>query len=162
MRRRGGGHSCRLAAMTASAQSRPPLGPIASSPRQVFNYPRLPGTRWMNLVRAGYGIALLCLPGTLITAVTGDPASVRVRAVARVLGARQLAQAAICGLAPVRDLIEAGVAADGLHAASMLMMAGAEPGLRRALLTDAVIAATFAGAAATSVRRTPASPSRVC
>jgi hypothetical protein len=93
------------------------------------------------------------MPGRLITAVTGRQASGRARAVARILGARHLAQAAICGAVPARGLIEAGSAADGLHAASMLVLAGIDPGLRRALLGDALVATTLAAVTAAALRR---------
>jgi hypothetical protein len=91
----------------------------------------------------------------MITALAGAPVSGRVLAVARVLGVRQLAQAGICGLAPTRRLVQAGVAVDGLHAASMLGLAGAEPGLRRALLAETVIAAGLASATIASLHRQP-------
>jgi hypothetical protein len=119
---------------------------------------RAPGplsVRLISAVRASYGLALLCVPGPMITALAGGPVSGRVLTVARVLGVRQLAQGMICGLAPVRELVEAGVAADGLHGASMLVLAGAEPRLRRALLAETVIAAALASAAATSLHRQP-------
>jgi len=112
---------------------------LASGPR---------ATAWASLARAGYGTALLCAPGPVISVMTGGPVSRRARAVARVLGARHLVQAAVCGLVPARGLIRAGAAADGLHAASMLVLAVTAPGLRRALLADAVIAATLASASA--------------
>jgi len=116
-----------------------------------------PGVRWMSIVRASYGWALLCVPGPMITAVTGAPVSGRVRAVARVLGARQIVQAAVCGLVPAPGLIQAGAAADGLHAASMLALTGAEPNLRRPLFAETMIAAAFASAGAAC---RPASASR--
>ena len=143
--------------MTASARAL--LRSVAGALQQAGQAPAPLGTRWTSvaraccIVRASYGGALLCVPGPMITAVTGAPASGRVRAVARVLGARQLAQAVVCGLAPRRGLIQAGAAADGLHAASMLALAGTEPTLRRALLADTAIAAAFASVATTSLRR---------
>ena len=137
--------------MTASARTL--IRSAAAARQQAGPVPVPLGTRWTSVVRAGYGVALLCVPGPMITAVTGAPASGRVRAVARVLGARQLAQAAVCGLAPARGLVQAGAAADGLHAASMLALAGTEPTLRRALVADGAIAAAFASVATTSLRR---------
>jgi len=139
--------------MTAPAQAL--LRSVASALQQA-GPARFPlGTRWMSVVRAGYGSALLCVPGLVISAVTGAPASGRVRAVARVLGVRQLVQAAVCGMAPRRGLVQAGAAADALHAASMLALAGTEPALRRALLADTAIAAAFASVATTSMRPEP-------
>jgi len=139
--------------MTASARAL--LRSVAGAVQQDGPAPAALGTRWMNVVRAGYGGALLCVPGPMISAVTGAPVSGRVRAVARVLGARQLVQAAVCGLAPGRRLVQAGAAADGLHAASMLALAGTEPALRRALLAETAIASAFASVATTSLRREP-------
>jgi hypothetical protein len=125
-------------------------GPVLASPGMA---PAPPGTRWMSIVRASYGGALLFAPLPMITAVTGAPVSGRVRAVARVLGTRQLVQAMVCGLAPARGLIQVGAAADGLHAASMLALARAEPNLRRPLLAETVIAAALASVAMASLRQ---------
>ena len=130
--------------MIASAQTRTRLPVIGSGRRQARTLPALPSMRWINFARAGYGVALLVLPTPLISGATGYPASARVRGVARVLGGRQLAQGTICGLAPERGLIRAGAAADALHASSMLLLAAAEPRLRKALLADATIAAALA------------------
>jgi hypothetical protein len=113
----------------------------------------LPATRWLSLARAAYGAGLLALPGPMITAITGSPASGRTCAIARVLGARHLAQALLCGLVPARRLIQAGAAADGAHCASMVALAVASAPLRRAAATDAAIAAALAGASTVALRR---------
>jgi hypothetical protein len=118
--------------------------------------------RWMSVARAGYGGALLCVPGPMITALTGTPVAGRDLAVARVLGVRQLAQAAVCGPAPARGLIQAGAAVDCLHAASMLALARAQPRLRRALLAETVIAAALAAAAAASLQGQPGVADQMC
>lgn len=115
--------------------------------------PLVPATRWLSLARAAYGAALLCTPGPLIAAVTGYPASPPARFAARVLGLRHLAQALICGAIPVRGLIEAGAAADSLHAASMFVLAGTDRGRRVALLADALVACTFVAISANALRR---------
>lgn len=104
-----------------------------------------------SVVRACYGAALLCMPGRMIATATGRAASGRACAVARVLGVRHLSQAVICGLCPTPQLIAAGTAVDALHSASMLALAGVEPGLRRALLADAGVAAGLASAGAAAV-----------
>jgi hypothetical protein len=123
----------------------------ASSPRP--NRPAWPLTEigLAGLARAGYGLALLCAPGLLIGAATGQAASSRAKGVARLLGARHLAQAAACGAFPVRGLLAAGAAADGLHAASMLALAGADARVRRAVLADAGIEALFAASTAAAL-----------
>jgi hypothetical protein len=146
--------------MTA-ASTRALLHSAAGSLGHLAPAPAPPGVRWMSVVRAGYGAALLCDPGPMITALTGAPVSGRERAIARVLGARQLAQAAVCGLAPTRGLIQASAAVDGLHAASMLALASAKPRLRRALLAETEIAVSLALAALAGVHRQSTAASRV-
>lgn len=113
---------------------------------QAVNPGAVPSSRWACIVRASYGVALICSPGRLIELRTGCRPSSRARAVGRVLGARHLAQAVICGVFPTRWLVGAGAAADAAHCASMLTLAGADAGLRPALLTDAAIAGGFAAA----------------
>jgi hypothetical protein len=78
---------------------------------------------------------------------TGLVPSRRACSVGRLLGARHLLQAVVCGAMPTRWLIRAGAAADLLHAASMLALAGEDTGLQPALVTDAGIATAFAAAA---------------
>ena len=96
------------------------------------------------LARAGYGAALLCAPGPVIRACTGQVPSLRARRVARVLGARHLAQAAITAWAPGPGLVAAGAAVDVCHALSMLALAAVHQPLRRAELGDGLAAATLA------------------
>lgn len=127
-------------------------GTAAAQTQLVSQPPVVSASRWVSLARAGYGAALLCVPGRLIATVSGHPASRPARVTARVLGARHVAQAAICGPVPVRGLIEAGAAADGLHAASMLVLAGTDRGQRVALLADALVAAAFAAVTVAALR----------
>jgi hypothetical protein len=141
--------------MTASARIRALRRSIANAPCHAGPALARPGAGWVSIVRACYGVVLLRVPGPLVSTVAGGPVSGRVRVVARVLGARQLAQAAICGLAPTSGRLRAGAAADGLHAASMLALAWTEPRLRRALLADTAIAAAFGSAGVTSLCRPP-------
>jgi hypothetical protein len=96
------------------------------------------------LARAGYGAALLCAPGPIIGVVTGQPPSRRARQVARVLGVRHLAQAAITALNPGPEVVALGVVVDLLHAASMFAFAAVAPDLRRAELADALAATSLA------------------
>jgi hypothetical protein len=114
--------------------------------------PVLPGSRWASGVRAAYGVALLCAPGRLIAVRTGRAPSRRACLVGRVLGARHLAQAVVCGALPTRWLIRAGAAADLLHAASMVALAAEDAQLQPALLTDAGIATAFAAAGGAFLR----------
>jgi hypothetical protein len=64
--------------------------------------------------------------------------------VARLLGARHLAQATLTALVPRPGVFVAGAGVDALHAASMVMLVAADRTARRAALTDAVVEAAFA------------------
>jgi hypothetical protein len=96
------------------------------------------------LARAGYGAALLCAPGPMIGVVTGQPPSRRARQVARVLGVRHLAQAAITIWATGPEVVALGVVVDLLHATSMFAFAAVVPDLRGAELADALAATALA------------------
>jgi hypothetical protein len=107
------------------------------------------------LLRGAYGLALCAAPGTVIGLAGGPPASRRARTVARVLGVRQLAQAAASGRALAPDigtedraaLLTLSALVDALHAASMLGLAVLDPPRRRAGLADGLIALAFAAEA---------------
>lgn len=101
----------------------------------------------MSAGRAAYGAALLAVPGLLLGIVTGTPATRRDREVARVLGARHLLQAAVTLMASDRMVVP-GAAVDSLHAASMAALAVADPRLRRAGVTDCMVASLLAVAGA--------------
>jgi hypothetical protein len=111
----------------------------------------------LQAVRAGYGAALLLVPGRLIAAGTGQQAGPTVRGVARVLGARHLAQAAATArFGPSTETLGIGAAVDVTHAASMVALALADrratgaSGVRRITLTDALIETAFAAAGLSS------------
>ncbi len=104
------------------------------------------------LARAGYGAALLFAPAPMIRVCTGRSPSLRARRVARVLGVRHLAQAAITARAQRPEKITAGSVIDLCHAASMLAFAAASQSLRRAELADALVAAALAVAEPASAR----------
>jgi hypothetical protein len=105
------------------------------------------------LLRGAYGVALCATPGAVLGLAGGPPASRRARTVARILGVRQLAQAAVSGRALAPDigtedraaLLTLGALVDVLHAASMLGLAVVDPPRRRAGLADGLIALAFAG-----------------
>jgi hypothetical protein len=96
------------------------------------------------LARAGYGTALLCAPGPIIGVVTGQAPSARARQVARVLGVRHLAQAAVTVFNTGPEVVALGVIVDLLHAASMFAFAAVVPELRTAELADAFAATALA------------------
>lgn len=101
--------------------------------------------RLLQAVRAGYGAALLIAPGPVISAAAGRPAGPRARAVARVLGARHLLQAAVTSAtAPSTESLGIGAAIDLAHAASMACLAIGDRRLRRVTAPDALVATALA------------------
>ncbi|TFV53227.1 hypothetical protein [Blastococcus sp. TF02A-35] len=88
------------------------------------------------------GLALLARPGAVAAAVA--PRFPRERLwVARVLGARLVAQHALVLAAPEPAVVRAAAAVDGLHAASMLPVL-ALPRYRRFALVTGGLAAAYA------------------
>jgi hypothetical protein len=98
------------------------------------------------LARGTYGAALCCAPGLLIGLAGGPASDQRARAVARILGARHIAQAGASVLRPDPALLTLGAGVDALHAASMAALALADTPYRRTARTDALAAAAFAAA----------------
>jgi hypothetical protein len=113
----------------------------------------VPSAGLLQVVRAGYGGALLTVPGPVIRLVTGRPPGSRARAVARVLGARHLLQAALTtAAASSRPSLGIGAVVDLAHAASMAAVALADRQVRRLTLSDALIESTFAAAGVSAAR----------
>ena len=104
---------------------------------------------WLvTLARAGYGGALIGVPGLLI-GLTGQRPGARACGVARVLGVRHLAQAGITAATLLGDpgasvVLGGGAAVDLLHASSMVALGGADSRVRRAALTDATVETALA------------------
>jgi hypothetical protein len=91
--------------------------------------------------RGAYGTALLLAPARVLAAY-GAPADREApRAVARVLGARHVAQALATDGG---RFVRLGAAVDALHAATMFGLAATSDGYRRPALIDGAIASTFA------------------
>ncbi|PZS06759.1 MAG: hypothetical protein DLM64_15985 [Solirubrobacterales bacterium] len=88
--------------------------------------------------RVLHGSALLLAP-------VGDPLGDRgARVFARVLGARQLLQAAVVRPGSARGQVLAGAAVDGAHAASMVLLALVDPRRRALAGANALAASAFA------------------
>jgi len=100
----------------------------------------------LQVIRSGYGLALVLAPGPVIRLATGRPPGRRTRWAARVLGTRHLVQAALTAAAPMPAVFAVGGQVDTLHATSMLLLAAVSQGGRRAALTDALTEAGFAAA----------------
>ena len=102
--------------------------------------------RELQMIRVGYGAALVLMPGTTIFLATGLVPGRRTRRVAQVLGARHLAQAALTAAAPRPGVFAIGWQVDAVHAASMLLLAAVSRAARSAALTDALTEAAFVAA----------------
>jgi hypothetical protein len=87
---------------------------------------------------------------------TGEAPSQRARTVARILGARHLAQAALTLWRPRPAVLLAGVGIDACHAASMAALAVCDPRMRRAGIADAAAATAFTATGALTGSRTDA------
>jgi hypothetical protein len=112
---------------------------------------RLPET-----VRAGYGAALLLAPGPMLRLCTGHPAGPAARRVGRLLGARQLIQAALtAGTGPSATGLRIGAAVDLAHATSMAGLAIADRRVRAAAAADTLMATVFAATGLGQARLKP-------
>jgi hypothetical protein len=117
-----------------------------------MNVPPRRATTALQLVRAGYGAALVLVPGPVIRVATGRPPGRLARRTARLLGLRHLAQAALTAAAPSPGTFAAGGDVDSVHAASMVLLAAISRSGRRAALTDALAEAAFAAAGFSAAR----------
>lgn len=113
---------------------------------------RTPAVCWVPLIRGGYGLALLCSPGLLLR-LAGCPGDGWAHGVARLLGARHAAQAAVSAPKPSAAALALGAEADLAHALSMLGLAVVDRRRRRIGYLDATVAATFAAAGVVAARR---------
>lgn len=117
-----------------------------------------PAPHWFPLIRGTYGLALLGAPG-LFLRLAGRPGDGQARRVARMLGARQLAQAALTAPGPSTATLALGVEVDLAHALSMLGLAVADRRRRRLGYADAAVAAAFAAVGVLAARRVRATAS---
>lgn len=101
--------------------------------------------RKIEIVRAVWGIAGMSAPGRVLSTVGGDPDDRPSRVVMRILGARQLSQAALSGLSPTPAVLAMGVWVDAVHALSALGLAVGRPAYARPAFADAAIASVWAG-----------------
>jgi hypothetical protein len=115
---------------------------MASSPRQLAG---------LHLL---YGVGLLAAASTHLQrpaeAASREPAW-QAQLFARILGVRNLVEALVIARRPTRTWILASAAADGLHAASMIVLARASPRWRGSALTSAVAASLLCACAVRSL-----------
>ena len=114
--------------------------------------------RWVEVVRAGWGLSLLAAPDYVLSHVHHIQIDQRSRVVARILGARHLAQAALSGVSPSPEILAMGVWVDAVHAASAVGLAALDRPRVRAGATDALIAGSFAATGWHDLARTPGAP----
>jgi len=123
--------------------SLPPTTPVPEAvPAPLLSLALVPQVLF-PAARACYGAALLCAPGLALGLATGQAPSQRARAVARILGARHLAQAVLTLWRPRPAVFLAGAGIDACHAVSMVTLAVWDPRMRRAGLADALTATAF-------------------
>lgn len=102
--------------------------------------------------RIGFGALLVLAPGSLLRPLLGGAPSAGERAVARLLGARNLVEGAAVLRSPTRGWLAAAAAVDAAHAATMLLLAARSRRYRRAALASAAVASTAALTGAAGVR----------
>ena len=107
------------------------------------------------VARAGWACVLLLVPDKVLRIGGRPPIPAAAIAIARVLGARQLIQAAVTAVAPTGPVAGLGALVDALHAGTNVGIAALSPRWRRTALTDAAIAAGFAASGWTGRSRTP-------
>ena len=105
-----------------------------------------PRLRWIELARGAWGAALLVAPRVVLERVHHLTVDDKSLIVARVLGARHLAQAALSGVGPSPEVLAMGVWVDCAHAATAVGLAAVDRSRARGGLTDAGIAAVWAAA----------------
>ncbi|MGH9056674.1 MAG: hypothetical protein ACRDYY_12565 [Acidimicrobiales bacterium] len=109
--------------------------------------------------RLGLGVAHLAAPGFGARALTGRPFDRNVRAVVRVLGARQVAQAIVSGTRPSAAVLALGAGVDAVHSLSMLSWALVDRTHRRPALGSALLAGGFSLAGLRAARSSREYPS---
>ena len=101
--------------------------------------------RSIEILRAAWGAALLCAPRPVLEQVNHASVDATSLAVARILGARHLAQAVLSGLSPTPEVLAMGVWVDAVHAGTAAALVVVDPARSRAGIADAAVAATWAG-----------------
>jgi hypothetical protein len=99
--------------------------------------------RLIEIVRAGWGAALLLAPRQVLLRFHAR-IDRRAIVVARILGARHVAQAVLSGANPSPEVLATGVWVDTMHCLTALGLAGVDRYRVRAAVVDTVIAALWA------------------
>lgn len=101
--------------------------------------------RLIEVVRAGWGAALLAAPSEVLDHIHGVQVDRKALVVSRILGARHLVQATLSGINPGPEVLAAGVWVDTVHSITALGLAALDRRRARGGLTDAAFAAVWAG-----------------
>jgi hypothetical protein len=101
-------------------------------------------SRKIELFRATWGAALLIAPRLVMKRVHHVRVDTKSVVVARILGARQLSQAALSGVRPSPEVLAMGVWVDAVHSLTALGLAAVDRSRVRAGLTDTAVAALWA------------------
>jgi hypothetical protein len=115
-------------------------------------------SRPIEAVRALWGAALLFAPRVVLGRVHHVRIDGKSLVIARILGARQLAQAVLSGLDPSPEVLAMGVWVDGTHAATAVGLAVVDHARARAGITDAVVAAGWAAGGYRDLRNAHPTP----
>lgn len=114
--------------------------------------------RTIEAARALWGGALLFAPRVVLERVHHVQVDATTVAVARILGARHLTQAALSGINPSPEVLAMGVWVDAAHAASAVGLAVADRSRARAGLTDTAVAGIWGVAGYRDLANTRATP----
>ncbi|TAM65010.1 hypothetical protein [Mycobacterium sp.] len=101
--------------------------------------------RAIELIRAGWGGVLLAAPAEVLGHIHGIRVDRRAIVVTRILGARHLVQALLSGVDPGPEVLAAGVWVDTVHSVTALGLAVVDRRRARGGVTDALVAASWAG-----------------
>ncbi len=101
------------------------------------------GARWVGLATGLVGGVLLARPDAVARWVAG-PAAAAPGPIVGLLGLRGVAQGTLLVAVPGRTTLRLGAATDALHAASMAVLALADPRYRRTALVSGLFAAVSA------------------
>lgn len=100
--------------------------------------------RLIEVLRAGWGTALLTAPSQVLDHIHGVQVDRRALVVTRILGGRHLVQALLSGVNPGPEVLAAGVWVDTVHSITALGLAVVDRRRARGGVTDAAVAASWA------------------
>jgi hypothetical protein len=101
--------------------------------------------RRIELMRAGWGAALLGAPAFVLSRIHGVRVDRKALVITRILGARHLFQALLSGINPSPEVLAAGVWVDAVHSMTAFGLAVVDPRRARGGMIDGVVAASWAG-----------------